>query len=93
MKIKEALCIGGNFLQYLTAFSQTEEIFQIIELVLSLITTLIILIFKIISWYKEAKKDGEITAEEMEEGTKIIMQGSKELEDTLKQGENKHDKI
>lgn len=51
---------------------QTEEIFQIISLIFTIISIIVSLSFTIYKWYKEAKKDGKITEEEIKELTKKI---------------------
>lgn len=78
------ICFGGNVLTYVLTALQTNEIFQIIELVLSIILTLVLITFKIWKWYKEAKADGKITADEIQKGIDILEEGKKEID--------KHDK-
>lgn len=46
---------------------QTEAVFQIISLILTIIATLISIFFTIVSWYNKAKKDGVISKEEYDE--------------------------
>ena len=59
--------IVGNAFMYVLTAVQTKEIFQIIGLVLSIIISLIIIIEKIINWYKKANEDGKISREEINE--------------------------
>ena len=35
------------------------------------------------NWYKNAKKDGKITKEEIEEGVKIVSDGSQNIKDSI----------
>ena len=64
---KDILEIGGNGIMYFLSFEQTEKIFQIISLILTILISLVIFIEKIFTWYKKAKSDGKITKEEIEE--------------------------
>ena len=55
--------------------TQTNEVFQIISLVITIIATLFSAILtglRLVDWYKEAKKDGKITKEEVDEAKSII---------------------
>ena len=73
---------GINALTYLFAVAQTNEVFQIIELVCSIITSVVLIFFRLWKWYKEAKKDGKIDKEEIQEAIDIITD-----EDNKKKGE------
>ena len=75
---------GINALTYLFAVAQTNEVFQIIELVCSIITSVVLIFFRLWKWWKEAKKDGKITSEELNEAINIIQ---KDDEDNKKKGE------
>ena len=73
---------GINALTYILAVSQTNEVFQIIELVCSIVTSVLLISFRLWKWYKEAKKDGKIDKEEIQEAIDIITD-----EDNKKKGE------
>lgn len=79
---KEIPSMVGNGLTYILAAIQQNEVLQIIEFVLSAILTLVILIYRIWHWWREAKKDGKITEEELNELGEII-------EDTKNGGDKK----
>ena len=72
MNAKEGVLIGGNVFTYLFATIQANQIFQIIELCFSILTSIVIITLKVISWYKNAKKDGKIDKEEVDELINII---------------------
>ena len=72
MNIKELGYLGGNVFTYILTALQTNEIYQLVELILSVVTSLLIIIFKIITWWKKAKADGKITKEEIDELTDSI---------------------
>ena len=72
------LCDG--FAVVMTA-TQTNEVFQAISLVLTIIATLFSLsltAIRLFYWFKEAKKDGKITQEEVDEAKEIIKDGTKD---------------
>ena len=79
---KELPTLVGNGLTYILAAIQQNEILQIIEFVFSAVLTLVILIYRIWHWWREAKKDGKITDEEFNELGEII-------EDTKNGGDKK----
>lgn len=60
---------------------QTNEVFQIISLVCTIVATLFSIALtgvRLFYWFKEAKKDGKITQEEVDEANKIIDDGLKD---------------
>ena len=67
MKISSVFEIVGNGLMYVFTAVQTKEVFQIISLALSILISIIIIVSKIVNWFKKAKADGKITKEELEE--------------------------
>lgn len=93
MKVRDFLEIGGNAIMYALSFTQTKEIFEIISLVLSIAISVLIIVSKIISWYKKAKEDGKITSDEINEGIDIMTDGLESLNDKLKDKEEKKDDI
>lgn len=92
MKLYDALCIGGNVFTYILSAVQTSEILQIISFVLSILTSLIILMSKILKWWIKAKEDNKITPEELEELADIISDTEKELEKEKETKENDKNK-
>lgn len=70
--MKDKLVIVGNILTYLLTVIETNEIFQLISLILSVAVSVIIILFKLYSWYKQAKKDGKITKDEVKDLTEDI---------------------
>lgn len=79
---KEIPTMVGNGLTYILAAIQQNEVLQIIEFVFSAVLTIVILVYRIWHWWKEAKKDGKITEEELNELGEII-------EDTKNGGDKK----
>lgn len=80
MKISEGLTIGGNVITYVLSAVQQNEIIQIVSFVLSSITSLVIIAFKIWQWWAKAKADGKIDPEEIDEAIDIIEQKEKKDE-------------
>ena len=65
---------------------QTQEVFQIISLVLTCASTLVVTIFTLWKWYKTAKSDNKITTDEIQEGIDIIQDAANEIKDTIDKG-------
>lgn len=78
--------IGITFQSMLT-IAQTDEIFKIISLVLTIITTTVLLARNIYEWYIKAKKDGKIDADEGKELIDIVDKGVNDLKDNIKKGD------
>ena len=76
--MKESISIGGNVITYVLAAIQTNEVLQIIEFVMSVVLTLVILAYRVWQWWKEAKKDGKISEDEIDELGKIIEEETKD---------------
>lgn len=72
-----AILIGGNAFTYILTALQTNEVFQIIELILSIILTLLLIVFRLWKWFKEAKKDGKITSDELDQAIGIVEDAKK----------------
>lgn len=88
MKVRDLFQMGGNAVMYVLTATQTKEIFEIISLVLSILISLLIIISKLIEWWKKAKSDGKITNEEIKEAQDIIEEGIENLQD-IKKGEHR----
>ena len=68
---------------------QTNEVLQTISIVLTIIGTLITIAMALVNWWKNAKKDGKITKDEIQEGVDIIKNGVEVLKDKTKDKEDK----
>ena len=88
MKIDEAVTYVANGFTYFLVLSHANETFQIIELVLALLTSVVLLIYRLWKWWKEAKKDGKITSEELKDGINILKEGIEEINDKKKGDKN-----
>lgn len=69
---------------------QPDEVLQIISLVITIIGAIIsMIIIPILTWWKNAKKDGKITKEEIQDAGKIIVDGVNSIKDTIEDKEEK----
>lgn len=88
MKNNNIFAVIGNSFTYILTVLQANEIFQIVELVLSIIISLLIIISKICNWWKEANQDGKITKEEIQQIGNDIADDVNDLKDKInKKGE------
>lgn len=78
------LDIVGITFQSLLTIAQTDEIFRIISLVLTIISAIVVLARNIYEWYLKAKKDGKIDADEGKELIDIVDDGVNDLKDNIK---------
>ena len=92
MKLKDGLEVVGNGAMYALTFTQTKEIFEIVSLVLSILISVIILLSKIVNWYKNAKQDGQISKEEIQDGINIVKEGVDTISSKVKKEECKDEK-
>ena len=68
---------------------QTNEILQTISLVLTIVGTLITITMALMNWWRNAKKDGKITKEEIKDGVDIVVDGVKVIKDKIEDKEEK----
>jgi hypothetical protein len=85
-----------NVAQYVFASVQSNEVLQYIEFGLSALTTLVLLAFRIWTWWKkihspDSEGGKEVTASEIKEGASIIAEGKAELEAETKKKEGYKD--
>lgn len=62
-----AKAIGGSCLTWVTTIAQTNEIFQLIQIILASIVSILTIAFIIYKWYKKATEDGKITHDEIDD--------------------------
>lgn len=63
---------------------QPNDILQTISLVLTIIGTIItFIILPLLAWWKKAKADGKITADEAKEAVDIVIDGSQHVKEDL----------
>ena len=88
--------IGGTIGTLLSAPGtalQPQEVLQIISLVITILGAIIsMIVLPLLTWYKNAKKDGKITKEEIKEGVETLQEGLEDVKHVLddkKKGDNK----
>lgn len=85
----------GTGISAILTIVQTNEIFQIISLVLTIITTLLTFIFTIYKWIKLSKEDGKIDEDEIKQGIEIVEDFKESLDkisEEFNDKDNKKDK-
>lgn len=79
--------IGGSIGTLLSAVGtglQTNEILQTISLVITIVGGLItFIIMPLLSWYRNAKKDGKIDEKEINDAVNIVSDGSEKIKDEI----------
>lgn len=79
--------IGGTIGTALSATGtalQTNEVLQTISLIITIIGAIIsMIIIPLITWYKNAKKDGKIDKDEIKDGLDTLEEGVKGVKDSL----------
>ena len=85
--------IGGSVGTALSAVGtglQTNDVLQTISLIITIVGGLItFIIVPLVTWYKNAKKDGKIDANELEEGVKIVIDGSEKIKGQVEDKDEK----
>ena len=80
----------GTTLSVIGTALQTQEVLQIISLIITIIGGLIsFIVVPILNWYRKAKEDGKIDADEIKEGVNVIVDGSEKLKDEINKKEGK----
>ena len=72
-------CEVFNMIQYALATIQDNPIWQGIQLGLSILTSVVLIAYRIWKWHNEATADGKITKDEVEEGFKIVNDGLEDI--------------
>lgn len=88
MKNETGLGIVGTCLSAIGTAIQTNEILQTISLIITILGGLIsFIVIPILNWHRNAKKDGKIDLDELEDGIDVISEGLDKLNDEIKKGE------
>ena len=55
---------------------QTNDVLQTISLIITILGGIVsLIVLPLLTWYRNAKKDGKITEEEIDEGVKTLQEG------------------
>ena len=82
-KFEDAILYSVDGCGLVMSITQTEAVFQIIQLVLSIFATLITTAYIIYKWYKRAKADGKITKNEVGELVTIVADTADNITDKI----------
>lgn len=75
----------GTSLSAVGTAIQVDEILKYVSLAITIIGGIIsMIIIPLLNWYKNAKQDGKITKEEMEEGAQIVQNGIEQIQNGTK---------
>lgn len=67
MKHDEVIGIVGSGISTILTVSQTNDIFQLVQLIISIISGLLTVLYICWKWYKKASQDGKITPDEIDD--------------------------
>lgn len=84
--MKHELICGsiGTLLSAVGTGLQTNEVLQTISLVITIVGGLItFIIMPLLSWYRNAKKDGKIDEKEINDAVNIVSDGSEKIKDEI----------
>lgn len=81
------LDIIGIAFQSMLTIAQTDEIFRIISLVLTIISAVIVLARNVYEWYLKASADKKLSKDELKELLNIIDDSVNEVKDHTKKGD------
>lgn len=91
--MKELLAgIGATILSATGTALQTEELLRIVSLIITILGAIIsMIVLPLLTWYKNAKRDGKITKDEIKEGIDTLQEGIEGVKDALddKKGDKK----
>jgi len=69
---EKAVNATGVSIMGVATIAQTNEVFQLVQIILTCVSAAVILAFNIWKWYKKAKADGKIDEKEIDELENII---------------------
>jgi len=90
MKNNQGFAYLGDAVAIVFTAIQTDAVFQYISLGLTIFATICsisISLLQLVKWWKNAKKDGKITEEEINDGQKII----EDIKNNIEDGKNQID--
>lgn len=79
------LNILGIGVQAVFTAVQSDEILRRISFAITLVSALITIAYNIYKWWRNSKKDGKITMDEVDELVDIVKDGSDSLTNTIKE--------
>ena len=84
----------GTAISAVGTAAQVDEVLKYVSLGITILGGIIsMIIIPILNWYKESKRDGKITKEEIEEGVKIASEGVNGVKQITGKEDTKNGKI
>ena len=81
----------GTIISAVGTAIQVDEILKYVSLAITILGGIIsMIVIPILNWYKEAKRDGKISREELEEGVKIAQDGVNGVKQITGKEDTKH---
>lgn len=78
MKHDEIVGFVGLGISTVLTITQTNEVFQLVQLIFSILAFLVTIAHTFWKWYRNAKKDGKITPQEVDELFENLKENIKE---------------
>lgn len=72
-----------NVFQYLATTLQESPVLKWVQLGLSILTSVILIGYRLWKWWREAKKDGKLDDKEIEDGIEILNDGLEDINNSL----------
>ena len=92
--MKQELIAGGvgATLGVVGTATQLNETLQTISLIVTILGAVVsFIVVPILSWYKNAKKDGKITLDEMQEGAETLAKGLEKSKQSIKDSQTAYE--
>lgn len=77
----ELVGYAGSSVSAIFTITQTNEVFQTVQLILSILAVSVTIAYTVWKWWKNAKKDGKITIDEVENLFNNLKENIKEDEE------------
>ena len=90
--MKDELLLGGvgATLGVVGTATQLNDVLQTISLIITILGAAIsFIVVPLVTWYKNAKKDGKITADEVEDAAKTLQDGISKTKETINSEDKK----
>ena len=81
MELKHLFEDLGNGIMYCCSMAQVEQALRIASFILSILISILIIISRVIDWYKRASADGKITGDEIKELTDEVGKGLNDIKE------------
>lgn len=84
--------IIGTSLSALGTALQVNELLQTISLIITIVGGIVsLIVVPLLTWYKNAKKDGKIDPKEIKEAAKIVEDGAKQIKSQVEDNDQREE--